>query len=156
MKFGERLRRQPTRGFTLIEVLVAIAILATVFMTMFAIYTHTLIKVRRAKNRTLATNTAKMMMEMIISSPYDASIYHGLTTITTLSADHPVQADLLHWKATLETFPTMAVGIISALDSRECVQDRCTDIVTVNVAIRYQDYGGETTNALSVKLEKRQ
>ena len=42
------------RGFTLIEVLIAITILAFVILSMFAIYVHVIRELRRAKNRTYA------------------------------------------------------------------------------------------------------
>ena len=67
-------------GFTLIEVLVAIAILAVAIVTVFGIYSYCMVEIRRAKLRTVATNCGQQMMEMICSTPHDISNYHDLTT----------------------------------------------------------------------------
>jgi type II secretion system protein I len=87
--------KNAARGFTLIEVLVAVAILAAAMMSVFAIYVHCTVELRRAKNRTLATNFAQQMMEMICAAPQLLAHYQGLTTAADPPVDNPVSADLL-------------------------------------------------------------
>ena len=147
---------KPSKGFTLIELLIATAILGTAVISMFAIYSHIIVEIRQARNKTLATNMAQAMLEMIVSSPYNATLYHGLTTTTNPPEDNPARHDLLVWKTRLEDFPTNAVGRISAIRAEtECSLDTCPDIVRVDVTITYEDYGGETISSLSLKLEPR-
>lgn len=131
-------------GLTLIEVLISLAILATAIMSVFAIYSQCLVEIRRAKNRTLATNFAQMMMEMIISSPSPPSAYHGFRTTDEPPGDHPVKNDLHVWKAALHAFPTSAIGSIEAT----------TEPYTYAVLVRieYQDYGKTSTNTLSLHI----
>lgn len=135
------------QGLTLIEVLISVAILATTIMSVFTIYSQCFVEIRRAKNRTLATNLTQMMMEMIIASPHVPSVYHGLSTNEAPSPDNPVKKDLETWKASLHTFPTSAVGDL----------DVSTEAYTylVVVHITYQDYGRITTNTLSLHLAKQ-
>ena len=135
------------RGLTLIEVLISMAILATVIMTVFSIYTQCIVEIRRAKNRTLATNFARMMVEMIVSSPHAPSHYDGLSTAVTPPGDNPASHDLLTWKTALDAFPTAAAGTISA--SLEQYSH------LVSVEIRYEDYGKTTANTLSIRIASR-
>jgi prepilin-type N-terminal cleavage/methylation domain-containing protein len=137
----------PERGLTLIEVLVSVAILGTAIMSVFTIYTQCIVEIRRVKNRTIATNAAQMMIEMISSSPYAVSNYHGLTTATEPPVDNPVRNDLLAWKSALQTFPASAIGTISVVD------ELYSHLVTVEIS--YNDYGRKTTNTLSLKIGKR-
>jgi len=135
-------------GFTLVEVLVAVAILAFAIMTVFSIYSYCTVEIRRAKNRTIATNCAQQMMEMICSSPHDISNYQGLTTASTPPAGNPARADLLRWKSILQTsFPAQAVGTISVADEPYSI--------VVTVTIGYNNYGRETASTLSTKIAKK-
>ena len=135
------------KGFTLIEVLVSVAILGTAIMSVFTIYAQSIVEIRRAKNRTIATHAAQTMMEMVVSSPHAISHYHGLTTTTLPPDENPVSDDLLAWQSLLHTFPTSASGTISV------GEDLAVQIVTVNIT--YEDYGRTTTTTLTLKLEKR-
>ena len=159
MMLEKKIRRQSSQGFTLIEVLISVAILAVAMMGMFAIYTQILVEIRRVKNRTLATHAAQTMMEMIVSSPYDASLYHGLTTASDPLVGNPVRPDILAWGLSLDTFPTSAVGTISTVDDKKCFsiesQSLCTDIVNIDIEIHYNDYGLERTSVLSLTAETR-
>ena len=134
-------------GFTLIEVLVAIAILAVAIVTVFGIYSYCLVEIRRAKLRTVATNRGQQMMEMICSTPHDISNYHDLTTVSIPPSSNPIRADFLTWKSALQTsFPTWAIGTISV------VHEPYSKVVTVT--IRYDNYGRETISTLSMKVAK--
>lgn len=135
------------QGLTLVEVLISIAILAVAIMSVFSIYTQCIVEIRRAKNRTLATRYAQMMMEMITSTPHDIPYYHGLTTAGVLPQHNPVRDDVLKWAQILQTFPTNAVGTISVVD------DVYASLVTV--AVRYGDYGREMTNTLMLKIPRK-
>ncbi|GAK60755.1 Tfp pilus assembly protein PilV [Candidatus Vecturithrix granuli] len=139
-------RLQHPQGLTLIEVLISVAILATTIMSVFTIYSQCFVEIRRAKNRTLATNLTQMMMEMIIASPYAPSVYHGLSTNEEPSPDNPVKNNLDAWKASLQTFPTSAIGVI------DVTTETYTYLVVVH--IDYQDYGRISTNTLSLHLAK--
>ena len=134
------------RGFTLVEVLVALAILTVAIMSVFAIYTQCTVEIRRAKNRTIATNCAQQMLEMICSTPHALSNYHGLTTTADPPAGNPVRDDLLRWQAALQTVPTRAVGTISVGD------ELYARLVTVEV--KYDNYGRATTTTLALKITK--
>ena len=137
---------QAEHGLTLIEVIISVAILATAIMSVFVIYSQCLVEIRRAKNRTLATNFTQMMMEMIISNPHPPSVYHGLSTADESSTDHPVKNDLNIWKAALHTFPTSAIGSI------EVTIEPYTYAVLVH--LEYQDYGKTSTNTLSLHIAR--
>jgi prepilin-type N-terminal cleavage/methylation domain-containing protein len=143
----EMSRLHTERGFTLIEVLISVAILAAAMMSVFTIYTQCIVEIRRAKNRTMATNAAQMMMEMIASSPHAVLSYHGLATTTDPPAGNPARNDLLVWKSALQAFPTSAIGTISVVD------ELYSNVVTVQVS--YDAYGKNTTNTLSLKIRKR-
>lgn len=159
MMLEKKIRRQSSQGFTLIEVLISVVILTIAMMGMFAIYTQILVEIRRAKNRTVATHMAQTMMEMVASSPYDASLYHGLTTASDPPAGNPVRSDILAWGLSLDTFPTSAVGNISAIDDKKCFsiesQSLCIDIVNIDIEIHYNNYGLERTSVLSLSTENR-
>ena len=137
------------RGFTLIEVLVAVTILAFAIMSVFTIYTQCTLETRQAKNRTTATNCAQQMMEMICSTPYDIANYHGLTTASVPPTNNPVREDVLRWKSSLNALLTQAVGTISVRDDIEIPYSR-----VVTVEIRYKNYGRQTISTLSMKIAK--
>jgi prepilin-type N-terminal cleavage/methylation domain-containing protein len=139
--------RKDPRGFTLVEVLLSVAILGTTIMTVFTIYAQSIVEIRRARNRTIATHAAQTMMEMIVSSPHAISNYHGLTTITAPPIENPVRDDLLDWQSMLHAFPTSASGAISV------GEDLSGQIVTVTIS--YEDYSRTTTTTLALKPEKR-
>lgn len=139
-------RLQHQQGLTLIEMLISVAILATTIMSVFTIYSQCFVEIRRAKNRTLATNLTQMMMETIIASPHVPLIYHGFSTTEEPSSDNPVKKDLDVWKTSLHTFPTSAVGAI------DVTTEAYTYLVVVH--IDYQDYGRISTNTLSLHLTK--
>ena len=147
LKPKEMRRLLAERGFTLIEVLISVAILAAAIMSVFTIYAQCIVEIRRAKNRTMATNSAQMMMEMIASSPYAVSNYHGLATTTDPPAENPAKNNLLAWKSALQTFPTSAIGTISVVD------ELYSHVVTVKIS--YDDYSKRTVNTLSLKIGKR-
>ena len=134
-------------GFTLIEVLVAVAILAVAIVTVFGIYSYCM-EIRRAKLRTVATNCGQQMMEMICSTPHDISSYHDLTTASIPPSNNPIRADFLLWRSALQTsFPTWVIGTISVVD------EPYSKVVTVT--IRYDNYGREMTSTLSMKVAKK-
>jgi type II secretion system protein I len=135
------------QGFTLIEVLISIAILAMVVMSVCSIYTHCTLEIKRAQNRTMASNFAQQMMEMICSSPHDLSAYDGLTTAAAPPSDNPARADLLRWQAALDTFPTEAVGTIAVQ-----ADPTIAYATAVTVQITYTNYGRETVSTLTLKV----
>jgi len=124
------------------------AILAGAIMTVFSIYTQSLVEIRRAKNRTIATNFAQMMMETIVSSPYDAPSYTGLSTACALPETHPLSNDLLAWKRALDTFPTSAEGMITVAPGQH------SHVITIEV--RYDDYRKTTRSTLALKIRKKE
>lgn len=134
------------RGFTLIEALIASAILAAALMSVFAIMTRCTVELRRAKHRTIASNAAQAMIEMILSSPYLPTYYHALSTDTPPPDDNPVRADLLTWSAMLSAFPTHAVGAI-----RVAIEEYAY-VATVDVS--YGNYGRNAVSSLSVYIPK--
>jgi type IV pilus modification protein PilV len=135
------------QGFTLVEVLVAVAILGIAIMSVFTIYMQCVVEIRRAKNRTIAANCAQQMMEMIYSTPHALSYYQGLTTASNPPANNPVREDILRWKSALSIFPAEAIGTISVMDDPEMFY---SSMITVEVT--YDNYGRKTTSTLSLKL----
>ncbi|MCP4405424.1 MAG: prepilin-type N-terminal cleavage/methylation domain-containing protein [bacterium] len=152
---------RPSAGFTLIEVLVCVAILASVIMTMFAVFTHLNLEIRRSRNRTLATQAAQMVLETIIASPHDAREYHGLTSETLPPPDSPVQTEILAWRNSFATFPVKTAAHVTvgeapfcaALETEEKSLVLCRKLLQVTVEIRYQNHGREAVQELSVTLE---
>ena len=148
-------------GFTLIEVLVCVAILAGVVMTMFGVLTHLTIEIRRSRNRSIATQAAQMVMETIVAAPYDARVFHGLTSEETPPSDSLVSTDVLGWKNTLTAFPIKTVAQVAVEETPFCVDIEteeesfalCPELLQVTVEIHYQDHGREATQKLSLALE---
>ena len=136
------------RGLTLIEVLVAVVILAATTMTIFTIYNQSMVDLRRAKNRTFATQAAQTMLEMILSSPYPASAYHGLTTASDAPTGHPAAGDWHTWKTILAAFPTAATGTIAVQENRLTYGNLAL------VTIMYSDYGRDATRTFALVVAK--
>ena len=149
------------RGFTLIEVLVAITILAVVVLSMFAIYLHAIREIRRAKNRTFATNANQMILDRIVMTPFDARRYHEASTTSDInSLDQNIRNDIFDWAAMLKQFPVRAVGTITVRVEDRCLLELtppyCPKVLIVVAAIRYQDYGRERTQIASLYVEPRE
>ena len=152
--------RRNQGGFTLIEVLAAITILAVVVLSMFATYLHAIREIRRAKNRTYATNANQMILDRILTTPFDARRYHGATTTKIDTLDASIKGDMTDWAAMLRQFPTQAVGEITARAEDRCVLELtpplCPKVILVIAAIRYQDYGRERRQIASLYIEPRE
>jgi len=153
--------RRNHRGFTLIEVLVAISILAVVVLSMFAIYLHAIREIRRAKNRTFATNATQMILDRIATTPFDARRYHDASTASDAATlDQQIKNDIIDWAAMLRQFPTQAVGTITVRIEPRCLGDVtppfCPNVLIVIAAIRYQDHGRERTQLASLYVEPRE
>jgi prepilin-type N-terminal cleavage/methylation domain-containing protein len=134
-------------GFTLLEVLVSITILAVAMMGVLRIYTQCTLEIRRAKHRTMATHYVQEMLEMIRSSPFDLQNFHGLTTVSTPPEENPARTDLLRWASMLQMFPVPATGDISV------IRDPATPYtMRVTVTLTYDNYGKESTTVVSVKM----
>ena len=152
------------KGFTLLEVLVCVAILASIIMSMFAVYTHLTLEIRRSRNRTIATQAAQMIMETVIASPYDARVFHNLSSSVEPPSDSPVLADVLAWRNTLASFP-IAMGAqvrVEEVNAPFCHDPDdeeelalCPRQLQVTVEIHYQDHGREATQELSLTLEPK-
>lgn len=148
-------------GFTLIEVLVCVAILASVVMSMFAVYTHLTVEIRRSRNRSTAAKAAQLVLESIIAAPYDARVYHGLSSAEEPPSDSPVSAEVLAWKNILATFPVETAvqvtvqeeDVLFCADLEEESPVLCPTILQITVEIRYQDHGREAVQELSLTIE---
>jgi len=126
-------RQRAPRGLTLIEVIVATAILASAMMCVFAIYSQATVEIRRAKQRTQAANNAQMMMERLIAAPRQLDEYDQCSTSAELATDHPARPDIIAWKRRLQTLTPDAVGTITVTDAAVYRQ--------VAVRISYTSYG---------------
>jgi len=138
------------QGFTLIEVIVGVAILMVAMTGMFAIYSWCTVEVRRARHRTLVTLCAQQMMEMIVSTPQNVGAYHGFSTTSLPSASSPVSHDLHTWQTCIKSLPMPATGTIAVSDDPEIPY-----AILVRVTILYENYGRSNTMVLSQKFPTR-
>lgn len=138
------------QGFTLIEVVIAVAILMTAMTAVFTIYSWCTAEVRRARQRTHVTLCAQRMLEMIASAPQHVLAYDGFSTTALPAAGNPVAGDLRTWQACVRELSRSATGQITVSDDPE------TPYATlVQVSIQYDNYGRETTLSISQKLPAR-
>lgn len=138
------------QGLTLIEVLVGIAILALAMLGVFSIYTHCMVELKRAQNRTLASDCAQQMLEQILSMPSNVFAYHGLSTTSTPPADLLVRDDLLRWAATLERVLPQSIGTIMVTDDPETPY-----AARVTVAISYLNHGRPASMTVVMKVPQQ-
>ena len=138
------------QGFTLIETMVAVAILMTAMAAVFTIYSWCTVEVRRARLRTLAALCAQHMMEKIASTPQDVWDYDGFSSSAPPSAENPVKADLQSWQACILELPRPARGRIAVLDDPDTPYSNL-----VRVSIRYDNYERDTTLMVSQKFPDR-
>jgi prepilin-type N-terminal cleavage/methylation domain-containing protein len=77
------LKRPYNRGFSLAEILLAVAILAFAFCGILAMHTTCLVLMATSKNVNIATNAAQGLIEEIRSTPFTQIIsdYNGLNFI---------------------------------------------------------------------------
>ncbi len=138
------------QGLTLIEMMIAVAILLTAMASVFTIYSWCTVEVRRARQRTLVALCAQQMMEKIASTPQDVWDYDGLSTGTSSSAENPVNADLQRWQACILELPRPATGRITVLDDPDTPYSNL-----VQTSIQYDNYGRDTTLMVSQKFPAR-
>lgn len=138
------------RGFTLVEVIIGLAILMVAMTGVFTIYSWCTVAVRQAQHRTLATLCARQMMEMIRSTPYDVSAYNGFSTSSSVSTGSAVSSDLSIWQACIQDLPMSATGSIAVIDDLEMLHSNL-----VQVTILYENYGRNTTVMMSQKFPVR-
>ncbi len=136
-------------GFTLIEVIIAVAILMVAMTAVFAIYSWCTAEVRRARQRTLVMLCAQRMLEMIGSSPQPIRTYDGFSTTTPPVAENPVGADLQRWQTCIHELSRPATGRIVVLDDPDLPYS-----ILVRISIQYDNYGRDTTLSVSQKFPK--
>ena len=73
-------QRSNSKGFSLIELMVAVVILVTVILGMFHAYTVCFIGMTNARDRTVATNLAQKKIEDIKNTPFDNIADSSITT----------------------------------------------------------------------------
>lgn len=73
------LRRKKDEGFSLIEVLIAMAILGIMSMTLIAVLVHGFNLLSRTKQITLATQVCQEQVELIRNKPFDSILNLGTT-----------------------------------------------------------------------------
>jgi prepilin-type N-terminal cleavage/methylation domain-containing protein len=100
-------------GFSLIEVLIASAILGFALLGLSQLFLQGSLEIYRAKNKSRATQLVDEMMEMIVASPYPIENYQGFSTNLSPANTNPVKEDLLRWKQDIRAFQTTALGTIS-------------------------------------------
>ena len=148
------------RGFTLIEVLIAITILAFVILSMFAIYVHVIRELRRAKNRTYAMQAIAMMAERIIGNSHDARRFNNANTDDLSTSDSEIYEDVRAWQAILREFPGRAVGTVTTRIEPRCRNAQtpplCARVVIVNVVVQYRNYGHEASHTATIYLEPKE
>jgi len=104
-------------GFSLIEVLIASALLGFVLLSLSQLFLQGSLEIYRAKNKSLAASLVREMMEIIIASPYPAENYDGFSTNSSPSTSNPVKEDLLRWRRDVMAFQATALGTVSVLGS---------------------------------------
>ena len=148
------------RGFTLIEVLIAITILAFIILSMFAIYAHVIRELRRAKNRTYAMQAIAMMAERIIGNAHDARRFDKANTDDLATSDPVIREEVNAWRGMLQAFPGRAVGAVTARTEFRCnasqTPPRCPCVVMVNISVQYRNYGVDASHAATIYLEPKE
>lgn len=117
-----------SRGFSLIEVLVASAILGFALLGLSQLFLQSSLEIYRAKNRSRAIHLVDEMMEIIAASPYPIENYQGFSTNASPTNTNPVKEDLLRWKRDVKAFQDTALGTISV------VQDNYRKTVIIDLA----------------------
>ena len=137
-------------GFTLIEVIIAVAILMVAMTAVFTMYSWCTAEVQRARQRTLVTLCAQRIMEMIASAPQPVQAYDGFTTDIPPSAGNPMSGDWQAWQACIQALPRSGTGHIKVSDDPDMLY-----ATLVQVSIQYDNYGRETTLTMSQKFPSR-
>ena len=137
-------------GFTLIEVMIAVAILMMAMAAVFAMYSWCTVEVRRARQRTLVTLCAQQILELIASTPQDVWAYEGFSTSAQPLEENPVNADLRRWQTCILELPRPATGRIAVLNDADTLYS-----ILVQVSIHYDNYGRDTTLMVSQKFPDR-
>ncbi len=120
-------------GFSLIEVLIASAILGFALLSLSQLFLQSSLEIYRAKNRSRATHLVDEMMEIMAASPYPIENYQGFSTNSSPANTNPVKEDLLRWKRDVKAFQDTALGTISV------VQDNYRK--TVIIDLDYPNFG---------------
>lgn len=137
------LRKQD--GFTLIELMMAVAILLASMTAVLAMYSWCTTEVRRARQRTLAAACGQQMMEMMAASLHSLTAYDGFTTRAAPADANPALGDWQRWQRCVDQLSGAAAGRISVRDDGDI-----PFALRVDLTIQYENYG----RAASLRLTR--
>ena len=145
------MRSMRQSGFTLLEVIISVAILAIAMMGVFTVYSQCTTEIRRAQYRTLVTACGQQMLDMIASTPHNIFVYHDFSTDSSPPDDSPVWSDLSVWQSRIHTLPTQAAGTISVVNDPDIPHT-----TRVTVRITYDNYGRSAATTISMHVPQPQ
>ena len=119
------------KSFTIIEILIAVFILATAMLSIFAIFGLTIINTNASKNLTLANNLAQAKIEQTLSLAYDEII----------SIERTAHNDQFDWQINVQ---------LMTIQSGE-LQESATDqgLKKITAIIYWQEKGQEKNKSLN-------
>ena len=122
------LRLRGARGFSLIEVLVALAILSVGLLGLAALQATALRANQGANFRSQATNAAYDILDMIRANRLNANAYNTNFTSTVPSGTTTAAVDVRRWKTNLRnTIGASAQGRVAIVGGIVTVDIRWTD-----------------------------
>ena len=142
---GRRGDQRGEGGFTLLEVLVSIAIIAIGLITLAGMQTRAVTGNREAGDMTVAIQLAEEMAERIrVNGRSDPALYNGLDTSSCAGLPAPASDDCARWKSRLEDSNLDlrdAVGTVTVTDDSPI-----SNTATVRVTVTW---GGVVTRSVT-------
>ena len=113
-------RPNAEHGTTIIELLIALAVLGAVIVSMFALYTSLMNSMYVARNRSIATTLATNQMEYLKGLPYDSLAVAG----GSIYATNPLPA------STTEQLNGITFTVNTSINYVDDAYDACTNYPT--------------------------
>ncbi len=121
-------------GFTLLEVLISIAIIAIGLVTLAGMQTTAVTGNRAATDMTMAIQLAEEMAERIrMNGGSNPGVYNGLDTSNCGALTAPASGDCTQWKSRLEDSTTGLPGVTGTVSVTDDSPLNNTATITVTV-----------------------
>lgn len=120
------------KSFTLIEILVAITVLALAMLSIFAVFSLTIANTMFSKNLTMANNLAQAKIEQIASFSYDEAV----------STDRTAYNEKFDWQTNVQ---------FMTIQNEELILSATGDqgLKRITITIYWQEKGREKNKSLS-------